>query len=99
MSAHFDSITNRGEYLSAHYFAEQLSTDLKKGLFATWTRRESDEHDPRTTPRQRLRTLRGTYLDEDVRGYFVAAAETDAAATEGDAGSDLGVRLATYDNP
>src|SRR2546430_507629 len=90
MSANFDSITNRGEYLSAHYFAEQLSTDLKKGLFATWAQRESDEHDPRKTPREQLRTLRGTYLDEDVRSYFAAAAQSD---------TDPATRLSTYDNP
>ena len=26
MSIEFDSFTNRGEYLSAHYFAEELGT-------------------------------------------------------------------------
>ncbi|MGI5180539.1 class I SAM-dependent DNA methyltransferase [Dactylosporangium sp. CA-152071] len=78
MSAIFDSITNRGEYLSAHYFAEQLATDLRKGLFATWSIRENDEHDPRNTPRELLRGLRGTYLGEDVRGSFAAAAQADA---------------------
>ncbi|MEK8146099.1 hypothetical protein NKH18_47580 [Streptomyces sp. M10(2022)] len=49
MSTDFDSFINRGEYLSAYYFAEQLGTDLKKGLFATWTLRESDENNPRKT--------------------------------------------------
>ncbi|MEU8649782.1 hypothetical protein [Streptomyces sp. NPDC048737] len=78
MSTDFDSFSNRGEYFAAHYFAEQLGTDLKKGLFATWALREGDEHDPRKTPRELLRSLRGTYLAEDVRGYFAEAAERDA---------------------
>ncbi|MFI0037080.1 hypothetical protein ACH4NS_16585 [Streptomyces mutabilis] len=78
MSTDFDSFSNRGEYFAAHYFAEQLGTDLKKGLFATWALREGDEHDPRKTPRELLRSLRGAYLSEDVRGYFAEAAERDA---------------------
>lgn len=78
MSTAFDSFSNRGEYFAAHYFAEQLGTDLKKGLFATWALREGDEHDPRKTPRELLRSLRGAYLAEDVRGYFAEAAERDA---------------------
>lgn len=78
MSTDFDSFSNRGEYLSAHYFAEQLGTDLKKGLFTTWALREGDEKDPRRTPREMLRGLRGTYLAEDVRGYFADAADRDA---------------------
>ncbi|TQF01929.1 hypothetical protein E6W39_06170 [Kitasatospora acidiphila] len=77
MSTDFDSFSNRGEYLAAHYFAEQLGTDLKKGLFATWAMREGDENDPRKTPREQLRSLRGAYLSEDVRGYFADAAERD----------------------
>ena len=56
MSTDFDSFTNRGEYFSAHYFAEQLGADLKKSLFATWASREGDEHDPRKTPRERALT-------------------------------------------
>ncbi len=90
MSTDFDSFSNRGEYLSAHYFAEQLGTDLKKGLFTTWALREGDENDPRRTPREMLRGLRTTYLAEDVRGYFAEAAERDA-------GDD--VRLNTHNNP
>ncbi|MEU4955148.1 hypothetical protein AB0G57_38780, partial [Streptomyces lavendulae] len=78
MSTDFDSFSNRGEYLSAHYFAEQLGTDLKKGLFTTWALREGDEKDPRRTPREMLRGLRGIYLAEDVRGYFADAADRDA---------------------
>lgn len=90
MSTDFDSFSNRGEYFAAHYFAEQLGTDLKKGLFATWALREGDENDPRKTPRELLRSLRGTYLSEDVRGYFADAAERDA----GDE-----VRPNTHNNP
>ncbi|MFE9974043.1 hypothetical protein ACFYRD_25615 [Streptomyces hirsutus] len=78
MSTAFDSFSNRGEYFAAHYFAEQLGTDLKKGLFAIWALREGDERDPRKTPRELLRSLRGAYLAEDVRGYFAEATERDA---------------------
>ena len=60
----FDLFTNRGEYLAAFYFAEQLPTDLAKGLLRTWTVREGDEHHPDPTPRQALRALRGG-LPED----------------------------------
>ena len=90
MSTAFDSFTNRGEYFSAHYFAEQLGTDLKKGLFATWALREGDENDPRRTPRELLRTLRAPYLAEDMRSYFAKHAQADA---EDEA------RLNTYNNP
>ncbi|MEV4173843.1 class I SAM-dependent DNA methyltransferase [Nonomuraea sp. NPDC049709] len=89
MSTDFGSFTNRGEYFSAHYFAEQLGTDLKKGLLATWTTRESDENDPRRTPRELLRTLRAPYLTEKLRGYFAESAQADA--------EDEG-RFATYNN-
>ncbi|MBV2366826.1 class I SAM-dependent DNA methyltransferase [Streptomonospora nanhaiensis] len=90
MSTAFDSFTNRGEYFSAHYFAEQLDTDLKKGLFATWALREGDENDPRRTPRELLRTLRTPYLAEDMRSYFAKHSQADA---EDEA------RLNTYNNP
>ncbi|QIQ02116.1 hypothetical protein [Streptomyces liangshanensis] len=90
MSTDFDSFANRGEYLSAHYFADQLGTDLKKGLFATWSQREGDENDPRKTPRELLRTLRTPYLAEELRGYFVKTTQADA---EDEA------RLNTHNNP
>ncbi|GAA3796966.1 hypothetical protein ACFS5L_02165 [Streptomyces phyllanthi] len=90
MSTEFDSFTNRGEYLSAHYFAEQLGTDLKKGMFATWALREGDENDPRKTPRELLRTLRTSYLADDMRGYFAKSVQDDA---EDEA------RLNTHNNP
>ncbi|WP_405193191.1 hypothetical protein [Streptomyces anulatus] len=89
MSTDFDSFINRGEYLSAYYFAEQLGADLKKGLFATWTLREGDENDPRKTPREQLRALRSVYLAENVRAYFADAAQRDA-------GDDA--RLHTHNN-
>ncbi|MDG6101943.1 class I SAM-dependent DNA methyltransferase [Dactylosporangium aurantiacum] len=89
MSAYFDSISNRGEYLSAHYFAEQLGGDLKKGIFATWAGRETDEHDPRKTPREAIRSLRGIYLHEDVRGFLAAPVQRDDAA----------LRMSAYDDP
>lgn len=90
MSTDFDSFTNRGEYLSAHYFADQLGTDLKKGLFATWAQREGDENDPRKTPRELLRTLRTPYLADELRGYFAKTAQADA---------DDEARLNTHNNP
>ena len=58
----FDALTNRGEYLSAHYFAEQLSTELKKGLFANWAQRESDEHE---SPRIAVRSFHALKLRRD----------------------------------
>lgn len=90
MSRDYDSLTNRGEYLSAHYMAEDLDTDLRKGIFAVWTGREGDENDSRRTPREQIRGLRGSYLGEDGRLYFAGTAETDG---------DGPIRLATYDNP
>lgn len=89
MSTDFDSFANRGEYLSAHYFADQLGTDLKKGLFATWALREGDENDPRKTARELLRTLRTPYLAEEVRGYFAQTTQADA---------DDEARLNTHNN-
>jgi hypothetical protein len=104
MSADFDSITNRGEYLSAYYFAEQLAADLKKNLFAEWTMREQDErdrcqrdepdepqeHETRSTPRQQIRRLRGRYWDDGVRRYFAEAADQD---------SKDGAGLRTFNDP
>lgn len=76
MSTDFDTLTNRGEYLSAHYFAEQLGPDLKKLLFSEWKRRESDTNDPRPTPRESLPALRGDYMTK-MRGFFVERAGID----------------------
>ncbi|MGB3443133.1 MAG: class I SAM-dependent DNA methyltransferase [Actinophytocola sp.] len=83
MSAVFDSITNRGEYFAAHYFAEDLPDALKKDPLAGWTVIEKDSHDKRTTPRQQLRTLRGGYFTADVREYFADATEPDADTAPG----------------
>ncbi|MCG8923203.1 class I SAM-dependent DNA methyltransferase [Lentzea sp. CC55] len=94
MSADFDSFTNRGEYFSAHYFADQLGVDLKKGLLATWSLRETDEHDKRRTPRQKLRDLRADYLSERVRTFFAESAEQDAADDD-----EVSARLRTHNNP
>ncbi|MFE6864937.1 hypothetical protein ACFVFS_00095 [Kitasatospora sp. NPDC057692] len=78
MSTVHDSFGNRGEYFAAHYFAEQLPADLKKHVFDPWTLREGDEHDPRTTARERVRTLRAAYFGDDMRPFFAEADRTDA---------------------
>ncbi|MGW6934617.1 class I SAM-dependent DNA methyltransferase [Lentzea sp. NPDC054927] len=94
MSTDFDSFTNRGEYFAAHYFADQLGVDLKKGLLATWSLRETDEYDKRRTPRQKLRDLRTDYLSERVRTFFAESAEQDAADDD-----EVSARLRTHNNP
>ncbi|MFF3595639.1 hypothetical protein [Kitasatospora indigofera] len=78
MSTVHDSFGNRGEYFAAHYFAEQLPADLKKHLFDTWTLREGDEHDRRTTARERVRTLRAAYFSDELRPFFAEADRADA---------------------
>ncbi|MEU9070968.1 hypothetical protein AB0D60_29220 [Streptomyces sp. NPDC048306] len=98
MSTDFDSFSNRGEYLSAHYFAEQLGQDLKKGLLATWTVREGDEKDPRPTPREMLRALRGTYLSEEYRNFFAERAKLDAEDDADENSAAAGARLNTYND-
>ncbi|MFI1568749.1 hypothetical protein ACH4ZX_38005 [Streptomyces sp. NPDC020490] len=98
MSTDFDSFSNRGEYLSAHYFAEQLGQDLKKGLLATWTVRETDEKDPRPTPREMLRALRGTYLSEEYRNFFAERAKLDAEDDADENSAAAGARLNTYND-
>jgi hypothetical protein len=59
----FDSITNRGDYLSPHYLAEKLPQDLKGkgGLRARWTEREKAAE---PTPVRELRGLRREYFDK-----------------------------------
>ncbi|WP_030542889.1 hypothetical protein [Streptomyces albus] len=96
MSTDFDSFSNRGEYLSAHYFAEQLADGLKKGVFAAWTDRESDENDQRTTPRAALRGLRPVYLDEQYRGFFAERAKEDAEDDEYPSNEGFEQRRNTY---
>ncbi|MFF4864493.1 hypothetical protein ACFY3J_22690 [Streptomyces sp. NPDC001231] len=98
MSTDFDSFSNRGEYLSAHYFAEQLADGLKKGVFATWADRESDENDPRPTPRVALRGLRSVYLDEKYRGFFAEQAKADAEDDEYPEREGYEERLHTYED-
>lgn len=60
----FESLTNRGEYLSAHYLAEVLPATIKAGLFKRWA---DEEKAGRKTPRAGLRGLR--------RDYFTAKTE------------------------
>ncbi|MGF1236310.1 hypothetical protein ACQSME_03475 [Streptomyces sp. 2-6] len=96
MSTDFDSFSNRGEYLSAHYFAEQLGQELKKGLLATWTGRETDEKDPRPTPREQVRALRGTYLSEEFRNFFAERAKLDAEDDADENSASAGARFNTY---
>lgn len=98
MSTDFDSFSNRGEYLSAHYFAEQLADGLKKGVFAVWSDRESDENDERTTPRVALRGLRSVYLDEKFRGFFAEQAKADAEDDEHPDKVGFEERLNTYED-
>lgn len=98
MSTDFDSFSNRGEYLSAHYFAEQLGQDLKKGLLATWTGRETDEKDQRPTPREMVRALRGRYLSEDYRNFFAERAKLDAEDDADENSAAAGARLNTYND-
>ena len=58
----YDSITNRGDYLSPHYLAEVLPRDLaKKGsLRARWADRDKAGQ---PTPVRGLRGLRREYFD------------------------------------
>ncbi|GLW74951.1 hypothetical protein Kpho02_72480 [Kitasatospora phosalacinea] len=87
MSYTFDSFANRGEYLSAHYFSEELENTLKKkstddeGLFTLWINRETDQHDPRPTPRELILRLHGEYAG---RIRPVLAAQDDQAEEWGD---------------
>jgi hypothetical protein len=58
----YDSITNRGDYLSPHYLAEVLPRDLRKqgSLRTRWADREKLD---RPTPVRGLRALRREYFD------------------------------------
>ncbi|WP_369265801.1 hypothetical protein [Streptomyces harbinensis] len=93
MSAEFPSLVNRGEYFTAHYYAEQLATDLRKGLLATWSVRENDELEQRRTPREALRSLRMGYVTDERRGFF-----TRRAHREDEAGDDA-LGLNTHQDP
>jgi hypothetical protein len=59
----YDSLTNRGDYLSPHYLAEVLPRELarKDGLRAQWAKRDKDGT---PSPVRELRALK--------RGYFAA---------------------------
>ena len=59
----YDSLTNRGDYLSPHYLAEVLPRELAKkdGLRAQWTERDKEGT---ASPVKELRALK--------RGYFAA---------------------------
>ncbi|MDW5329053.1 class I SAM-dependent DNA methyltransferase [Plantactinospora sp. KLBMP9567] len=59
----FESLTNRGEYLSAHYLAEVLPTTLKGGLVKRWS---EEERGGRVTPRAGLRGFRRDYFDRKI---------------------------------
>ena len=69
----YDSLTNRGDYLSPHYLAEQLPRELagKEGLRARWTAEED-------SPVKALAALK--------RGYFAARPELAAFAQRADSG-------------
>ncbi|MFD0902089.1 class I SAM-dependent DNA methyltransferase [Actinomadura sediminis] len=60
-----DSLVNRGDYFSAHYLAEVLPKDIKRGLRARWT---DEEKDGRETPRKGLKALGKPYFAD--RKYF-----------------------------
>ncbi|PNE38156.1 hypothetical protein [Streptomyces noursei] len=102
MSYTYDSFANHGEYLSAHYFSEELENTLKKksagdeGLFTVWTDRETDLHDTRPTPRERLPRLHTEYAST-VRPYLAAQAEGNGAgATYDDLSGEWGERLTAW---
>jgi len=100
MSTDFDSLSNRGEYMSAHYFAEQMGADLRKTLFGTWSSRETDKHDPRPTPREMVRSLRATYLSPEFRTFFAERADVDAEDMDNTADNPTAhARLSTYGDP
>ncbi|MFF5962692.1 hypothetical protein ACFY64_02875 [Streptomyces collinus] len=102
MSYTYDSFANRGEYLSAHYFSEELENTLKKGkagdegLFSLWTNRETDPHDPRPTPRELLPRLRGEY-QATVRPFLASRAQEDTlGSTYDDPTGEWAERLTTW---
>jgi hypothetical protein len=68
----YDSIVNRGDYLSAHYLAEVLPRELKKpdGLLARWAERKKAGE---PTPLTGLRDLRSQYFAD--RPFFADYAD------------------------
>ncbi|MFJ8532822.1 hypothetical protein [Streptomyces sp. NPDC093591] len=102
MSYTYDSFANRGEYLSAHYFSEELENTLKKskagdeGLFTLWTNRETDPHDPRPTPRELLPRLRGEY-QATMRPFLASrAGQEELGSTYDDPTGEWAERLTTW---
>ncbi|MFJ3960842.1 hypothetical protein [Streptomyces sp. NPDC090036] len=102
MSYAYDSFANRGEYLSAHYFSEELENTLKRGkagdegLFTLWTGRETDPHDPQPTPRELLPRLRGDYL-ATVRPFLhFRAQQEEPGSTYDDPTGEWAERIATW---
>ncbi|MFF2662067.1 Eco57I restriction-modification methylase domain-containing protein [Kitasatospora sp. NPDC058032] len=66
----YDSLVNRGEYLSAFYLDDVLPGKIKSGLLKEWTERERQKLH---TPRQGLRDLSDKLLA--ARGQLVDGAE------------------------
>ncbi len=56
-----ESLTNRGEYLSAYYLGELLPGVVKKEYLPRWT--EAEKTTAARTPRAGIRALRRTYFD------------------------------------
>ncbi|HTJ70693.1 MAG TPA: DNA methyltransferase [Actinospica sp.] len=86
----FDTISNRGEYFTAHYFAEGLAEGLRRGVFTKWASLEGDENESeerrQTPPRLRLPALRSTYFSDDLRTYFARqAARAESSPQDADA--------------
>lgn len=68
-----ESLTNRGEYLSAHFLAEVLPAEIKKGQLARWA---AAEEKGGHTPRDGIRNLRRVYFDVKAELADLAADET-----------------------
>ena len=79
-SMSFESLTNRGEYLSAHYLAEILPSDPQEGgLLKQWAERGEGR---RATPRSGLRGLRRDYFDAKAElADLDSVDERDASST------------------
>ncbi|MBB0242639.1 hypothetical protein FNQ90_00580 [Streptomyces alkaliphilus] len=102
MSYTYDSFANRGEYLSAHYFSEELQNTLKRtkvgeeGLLALWTSRETDPYDPQPTPRELLPRLRGEYQTTTRPFLASRATEEDLGSTYDDPTGEWAERITTW---
>jgi hypothetical protein len=74
----YDSLTNRGDYLSPHYLAEVLPRELAKkdGLRAQWAERDKEGT---ATPVKELRALRRGYfaVRPDLADFAQRAADDD----------------------